>query len=301
VFTINNGASYSLVRLRAIDACGNSSLSDASVLPLENVTVSSSSTCMFTSITMDVSYVANSEYTWYKKTSPTDSVEIGTGISFNIPYLTHADTGTYVAKVSVNNGCLTTVSYFNLTGICSILPATSISLTGKKSGNSADLTWNVRGEKNIREYIVERTGNQAGGFTVVAKVKGKSPAGDNSYQIMDEKPAIGVNFYRIKAVDIDGRFMYSNTVSINWVSNKIVIYPVPARDVVNVMISSSQSQDLRIQLYTLNGQVLQEKLVQRVQQATIPIYRKNMAAGMYLIRITDTKSGAVQTEKIMFE
>jgi hypothetical protein len=95
--------------------------------------------------------------------------------------------------------------------------------------------------------------------------------------------------------------MYSNTMSLNWVSNKIVIYPVPARDVVNVMVSSSQSQDLRIQLFTMNGQVLQEKLVQRVQQATIPIYRKNMAAGMYLIRITDTRSGVVQTEKIIFE
>jgi Secretion system C-terminal sorting domain/SprB repeat len=301
IFTINNGSSYSLVRMRAIDACGNSSLSDASVLPLENVLVSSSSTCMFTSITMDASYVANSEYTWYKKTSPTDSVEVGTGISYTIPYLTPADTGTYVARISVNNGCLTTASYFNLTGICNILPATSINLTGKKSGTAADLTWNVRGEKNIKEYIIERTSNQASGFKVIGKMNGKTPAGDNSYQLVDGNPAIGVNFYRVKAVDIDGKFMYSNTVSLNWVSNKIVIYPVPARDVVNVMISSSQSQDLRIQLYTMSGQLLQEKVVQRVQQATVPIYRKNMAAGMYLIRITDTKSGAVQTDKIIFE
>jgi hypothetical protein len=127
------------------------------------------------------------------------------------------------------------------------------------------------------------------------------PAGDNSYDFTDGLPVVGVNYYRIKAVDIDGKFMYSNTISLNWVSNKIVIYPVPARDVVNVMVSSSQYQDLRIQLFTMNGQVLQEKLVQRVQQATITIYRKNMAAGMYLIRITDTKSGVVQTEKIIFE
>ncbi len=95
--------------------------------------------------------------------------------------------------------------------------------------------------------------------------------------------------------------MYSNVISLNWVSNNIVIYPVPARDVVNIMVSGSQSQDLRIQLYTMNGQALQEKVVSHVQQATIPIYRKNMAAGMYLIRITDMKSGTVQTEKIIFE
>jgi Secretion system C-terminal sorting domain len=135
----------------------------------------------------------------------------------------------------------------------------------------------------------------------VGRLNGKTPAGDNSYEFTDGLPVVGTNYYRIKAVDIDGKFMYSNTISLNWVSNKIVIYPVPARDVVNVMVSSSQYQDLRIQLFTMNGQALQEKLVQRVQQATIPIYRKNMAAGMYLIRITDTKSGVVQTEKIIFE
>jgi hypothetical protein len=301
IFTINNGTSYSLVRMRAIDACGNSSLSDASVLPLENVLISSSSTCMFTNITLEASYVANSEYTWFKKTSPTDSVQVGTGITYNIPYLTPAETGDYVVRISVNNGCLTTVSYFNLNGQCQTLPATSLNLTGRKAGKSAELTWNARGEKNIREYIVERSGSQGGGFTEVGRLNGKTPAGDNSYDFTDGLPVVGANYYRIKAVDIDGKFMYSNTISLNWVSNKIVIYPVPARDVVNVMVSSSQSQDLRIQLFTMNGQVLQEKLVQRVQQATIPIYRKNMAAGMYLIRITDTKSGVVQTEKIIFE
>jgi hypothetical protein len=301
IFTINNGTSYSLVRMRAIDACGNSSLSDASVLPLENVVVQSSSTCMFTSITLDASYVANSVYTWYKKTSATDSVQVGTGISYTIPYLTPADTGTYVVNISVNNGCLTTASYFNLTGICNILPAVSINLTGKKAGKSADLTWNVRGEKNVKQYIVERTSNQGSGFNATGSLNAKTPAGDNSYQFTDNSPAIGTNFYRIKAVDIDGKIMYSNVISLNWVSNQIVVYPIPARDVVNIMVSSSQSQDLRIQLFTMNGQVLQEKVVPRVQQATIPIYRKNMAAGMYLIRIVDMKSGAVQTEKIIFE
>jgi hypothetical protein len=34
VFNITNGITYSLVRLRAIDACGNATLNDVSILPL---------------------------------------------------------------------------------------------------------------------------------------------------------------------------------------------------------------------------------------------------------------------------
>ena len=34
VFSIDNGTTYGLVRLRAIDACGNATINDASVLPL---------------------------------------------------------------------------------------------------------------------------------------------------------------------------------------------------------------------------------------------------------------------------
>jgi hypothetical protein len=300
IFDISNGANYSLVRMRAIDACGNGSLSDASVLPLENMFINASSNCLNADITLSATVIANSVYTWYKRVGA-DSVLVGTGPTYNIPFLTLADTGTYVVKMSVNNGCLTQATEHLVSGDCVLLPVSKIVLTGRKNGKAADLRFDVEGERNIKEYVVERIDNQGSGYRMIGVLQAKTPAGSNTYSFSDGQPESGNNYYRIKAVDIDGKYVYSNIVALNWVSTNVRIYPVPARDVVNLVFSNSKSTDLRIQLFTMNGQMLQDKTLQRVQQASVPIYRKNMAAGMYLIRITDLKAGTSQTEKIIFE
>ena len=66
-FSINNGVNYSLVRLRAIDACGNATLADASILPLANNGIVSSFNCFQIATTLRIDTVYNATYAWYKK------------------------------------------------------------------------------------------------------------------------------------------------------------------------------------------------------------------------------------------
>ncbi len=301
VFNITNGVTYSLVRLRAIDQCGNATLNDVSILPLQNIVVNASSNCFYNDITLSVDTVANASYTWYRKTSATDSVMVGSSQNFQINYLLPTDTGTYVSKVSVNSGCLTTLSYFSVTGSCTLLPVKEITLTGKQSGETAELKWAVKEETDVREYIVERSNKQGSGFRSVGNVFAKSNGANNYYQFVDSRPEAGSNYYRLKVMDNDGRFTYSNTIVLNWTGGKISLYPNPARDMVNITISGRQAQDIRIQLFTLSGQLLQEKVQNNVTNATIPVYRQNIKTGMYLIKITDTRTGSVTTEKVMFQ
>ncbi|MGL6268717.1 MAG: hypothetical protein ACRC2O_12375, partial [Chitinophagaceae bacterium] len=151
VFAVTNGQIYSLIRLRAVDFCGNATLNDVSILPLANVVVSSSSACYYNSVTLTVDSVANATYTWFKKTSGADSL-LGNSQSFNIPYLLPTDTGTYIAKVTVNSGCLTKMTYYNLSTACGlILPAKEVTLTGKKFENAAELNWASKEEKGVKE------------------------------------------------------------------------------------------------------------------------------------------------------
>jgi hypothetical protein len=71
--------------------------------------------------------------------------------------------------------------------------------------------------------------------------------------------------------------------------------------VVYVTANARLQTDLKIRLYTSNGQLLQEKVMQRTMGGTVPLYRLNYASGMYLVRITDTSGGMVLTQKIIFE
>ncbi len=118
VFNITNGVKYDLIRLRAVDACGNAALNDVSILPLANIIVTASSNCFYNDIRLSVDSIPNASYIWYRKTSATDSSIVGTGIDYRITNLLPSDTGTYVCKTSVNSGCLTKISSYTLTGMC---------------------------------------------------------------------------------------------------------------------------------------------------------------------------------------
>ena len=301
VFNITNGITYSLVRLRAIDACGNATLNDVSILPLQNVVVNASSNCFYNDITLSVDTIANASYQWFKRSSNGDSVQVSSAQNFQINYLLPGDTGTYISKVSVNSGCLTTLSYFSVTGTCNLLPVKDLNLSGRQSGSTAELKWAVKEEINVSEYIIERSSKQTTGFQAIGNVNAKANGANNYYQFIDSRPEGGANYYRLKVVDKDGKITYSNTIVLNWSGSKISLYPNPARDMVNINISGRQAQDIKIQLFSLSGQLLQEKMQKNVVNATIPMYRQNLKTGMYLIRITDTRSGTVTTEKIMFQ
>ncbi len=302
VFTINNGETYSLVRLRAIDACGNAALNDANVLPLQNLVVSATSTCMSASTELKVDYVPNANYRWYKMSANRqDSSYLGNSNSYIVYNVSPSDTGRYKVVMTLNGGCLDREASFDLTGECIILPYRDIRLQGEKAGQQADLHWQVTGEKQVLRYEVEHATDPSGPFRYVGTVLPASPQGEHRYGFMHGQPADGDNYYRIRTISARGQAGYSNVVSLNWTSKKITVYPVPAAQTVYVSVSGKQPQDLKIQLYTLNGQLLQEKTERRVRTALLPVHRQNYAAGMYILRITDLGTGLVQTERIIFE
>jgi Secretion system C-terminal sorting domain/SprB repeat len=303
VFAVTNGQIYSLIRLRAIDACGNATLNDVSILPLANVVVSSSSACYYNSVTLTVDSVSNASYTWFKKTSATDSVEVGNTQSFNIPYLLPTDTGTYVAKVTVNSGCMTKLTYYNLTTACGlILPAKEVTLTGKKLETAAELNWSAKEEKGVKEYIIERSSTKDGQYKSVGTVNAKNNnAPSNYYIFQDSRPESGMNYYRLRIVDENGKSAYSNIVMLSWTSKGVRFYPNPAKDVLNIEVSSAMNQDIKFTLYNVSGQLMQEKTVKNIQHGVVQFQRQQMKPGMYLVKMTDLKTGEVNTEKILFQ
>ena len=71
IFTFNNTTNYTLIRLRALDGCGNASINDVSMQPLAPILITPSTplTCYYDSLTLSVDTIANAVYEWYHKTS----------------------------------------------------------------------------------------------------------------------------------------------------------------------------------------------------------------------------------------
>ncbi|HEY0066418.1 MAG TPA: T9SS type A sorting domain-containing protein [Flavisolibacter sp.] len=300
VFTINNGTVYSLVRLRSIDACGNATLNDVSVLPLQNIAVTASSTCFFQDITLTVDTIPNATYVWYRKTSPTDSVEIGSGLTYNLPFFRPEEVGTYVCKVSVNNGCLTRLAQFTLDGNCGqvVLPL-SWSLGGKSVPEGSRLTWNVREEKDVAHYEVER--RTEGQFAPVGKITARSTGASAVYQFIDHHPAQGLNLYRVKMVLAGGRVEYSNTVSIKHSGSSVQVFPNPVHDLLNIRVAGPRAADYRVEIWTASGQMTEAREWKHVQSVSFTYNRKKLPSGMYFVKVKNLSAGVEEIRKVILE
>jgi hypothetical protein len=302
VFNINNGTEYSLIRLRAVDACGNATLNDVNILPLANTIVNASSNCFYNNINLQVDTIPNATYQWYLKSNAGDSTLVGNGDAFNIPYLMPADTGIYVCKISVNGGCLTQLSYFNLNGMCDGLLAPLVHLTGKAAGNKVQLSWAVSHENDTKEYIIERSNSRNGQYTMVGIVQPHS-SGSSLYVFMDNNPLSGANYYRLKMTGAGNRFSYTNIILARISSGASVsLYPNPVKEVLHINIAGKEKQTYRVVLYNAAGQVVYENKTNAVQQAVINYQRNGkVKAGMYLLQVTAVESGEMHAYKVVFE
>jgi|GEM_PF-2456863 len=185
----------------------------------------------FTSPTYDISYtyvdgdivgsetgmlpVKKSGSTWYRPTgsSFTDGTVQGTG-SFTAGTNLLSWTG------------LTTFSLFG--GVVSAavaLPIELVSFTGKKDGNNNELKWTTATELNNDYFTIEKTLDGTN-FEIVGIENG---AGNSNqyldYSLIDYDVREVINYYRLKQTDFDGKYDFSELISIdNRTNNKEIAF-----------------------------------------------------------------------------
>lgn len=299
VFSINNGTTYSLIRLRTVDACGNATLSDVSVLPLQNISVKATDSCFYKNVTLSVDTIANATYTWYRKTTPTDSVLLASGLTYNLPFFQPEQTGQYICKVVVNNGCLTRLSSFNLTGNCyGAVLSTPFLLQGRKANNSNQLYWKNENQKAVVKYVVERKCDGGTSYSAIAEFNLRS---DGSYLFNDVNFNGGINQYRLKVV-YTNKVEYSNVVVLKANRNEIIVYPNPVKYFYKVSLHSEIAMDYKIELIGTNGQLITTTEVKNVISSTLTYPRDSRSTpGIYLLRITNATTGITEIRKLVFE
>ncbi|HHS95451.1 MAG TPA: T9SS type A sorting domain-containing protein, partial [Phaeodactylibacter sp.] len=115
------------------------------------------------------------------------------------------------------------------------LPVEMLYFRASLKGKSAVLQWATASEENNLGFEIQRNiGNE---WQVIGFVKG---AGDSEleklYTFVDEKVQPGVNYYRLKQVDYDGKFAYSDivTVQLGEEGVDVSVYPNPVTDVITL-------------------------------------------------------------------
>ncbi|OSZ76973.1 hypothetical protein CAP36_11105 [Chitinophagaceae bacterium IBVUCB2] len=109
------------------------------------------------------------------------------------------------------------------------LPVTFSDVKAFEKGNGVQIEWSNLTEKDVVNYIVERSAN-GNDFVAIGQLTARSNQTDKqSYLSFDGSPLSGANFYRIKVVELDGKIIYSKMlrVEIGKTVKGISLYPNP--------------------------------------------------------------------------
>lgn len=176
------------------------------------------------------------------------------------------------------------------------LPVELLSFDGDQQEDRIRLYWSSSTEINNDRYIVERS-NDAINFTSIGWV---AAAGNSRmvthYDLYDHHPLNGVNYYRLKQVDMDGSFSYSKTIAFSFENAvSITMFPNPAGTGESIYLSLVRinSAFMDVEIYDVSGKLLASKQIVP-ENGPVKLYDTGLAKGVYLIRVTTGTSSLVK-------
>jgi hypothetical protein len=157
-----------------------------------------------------------------------------------------------------------------------ILPIKFVSNTVVVNKCTATINWSFANSISAKPtFEVERSSNGAD-FKLIGKI--------NSQSFIDNPPAAGVWYYRIKATDIDGSSTYSTVMVAHFTSciNQLVrVYPNPADEKMNILVDGSSNATCAFNITDALG----KKVVQGTVQQTTTVNVSNLLPGMYMVNV----------------
>jgi hypothetical protein len=167
-----------------------------------------------------------------------------------------------------------------------VLPLNLLNFTGKITSNSALLNWQTSNEINSNNFIIERSTDGIH-FQATGNVAAMGNTAQNtSYSYTDNNIPSGRLYYRLKKMDRDGSFDYSNTITLQNSKNTVEfnVLPNPATDLIAIQYKGLLEQDTDVLLYSMEGKLMQKTRINKGQ--TIAYFNiETLYAGNYVVKI----------------
>lgn len=177
-------------------------------------------------------------------------------------------------------------SYLPGTGTCApqltILPIDLIDFYATQNGSKNDLIWKVASEKNVLQYMIEKSEDGIN-FKEMVRLNSSTNEGHaTTYIAEDEEPYSGITYYRLSTIEINGKTNQYKIIDIDrgnkfW---KSLIYQNDHHLVVE--FKNTVPKNSTISLFDLSGKLLAEE---NIKDSQTKMHVQNFAEGLYFVKI----------------
>ncbi|RYD52194.1 MAG: T9SS type A sorting domain-containing protein [Sphingobacteriales bacterium] len=164
------------------------------------------------------------------------------------------------------------------------LPVSLLGVAANNLGSENEVLWSTASEELGNSFEVERSFDGTA-FTKIGTV-GSSGQASSEYRLVDHSPATGINYYRIRAVSMNGAARYSKVVSARVKEGAFVVeaFPNPTQGDVTVRLSAAPGPDALVTISDVSGKRLREV---PVKGSVVTVSMEDLAAGFYLLQYRD--------------
>ena len=176
-------------------------------------------------------------------------------------------------------------------GICALipLPVELLSFKGIKKGKTSQLQWETSNEKNLVNYIIERSPDGRN-FHPVGFTKPRSTSANEkvAYDFVDDQPEMGINYYRLLSKGVGKDEKYSKVISLDFglgLSGRV--YPNPLDGELSIDLDiESNTGEVEVGIYDVVGkQVLSKKFQNNDRRVNMTLPTSDLAPGSYFVKV----------------
>ncbi len=164
-----------------------------------------------------------------------------------------------------------------------VLPLNLLSFTGTKNNNGNLLEWKTTNEINTKSFTIKRS-NDGINFIGIGNVYALGN-GNGNYNFTDVDKYDGVVYYRLKMIDVDGRFTNSNIIKLSTLNLQLsTIYPNPIKDKATLQIGDRTLLNTQATIIDANGKIIKTIFIKNNFEI---VDMSGLPSGLYILKMSN--------------
>ncbi|HMN16205.1 MAG TPA: T9SS type A sorting domain-containing protein [Ignavibacteriaceae bacterium] len=202
-------------------------------------------------------------------------------------------TGSENAQLQITyNGYTFNIDYIYWDNLCvkQVIPVELTSFTAKSDNNTVTLNWTTATELNNSGFQIERS--NGGEYQSVGFVAGHGTStSTNNYVYLDQNVEAGTYTYRLKQIDLDGSFEYSNAVEVEVLGLREYTlgqnYPNPFNPSTTINFSLAVDSKVSLKVFNVLGQEVASLLNGQMSAGSqkVSFDASSLNSGVYFYRL----------------
>ena len=162
--------------------------------------------------------------------------------------------------------------------------------TAKKEQEKALLNWQVDSRKEVDLFEVQSSTERNGQYSSIGTI---TSTGSSQYQFTDPQLTSGINYYRLRIIEKNGKESFSKTVSLFYQkegAQLLTAWPSITQGPTTLVLMSPEKTQAQLNIMDAQGRLMKTMKIQANEgRNTIPIDLMGFNGGIYYINVTTNK------------